>query len=162
MDADTVNIMPGRDSDSPEVVALIEEIYGEYGEVMFLEGADGDLVAIEETYRGHGGEFWVCRDGAGQLVGTVAVKLDAAAGEATLKRLYVHEDLRGTGLADRLFDTVVAWAAARGAARLVSWSDTRFTRAHAFYAKRGLAQIGQRDMTDGAMPYSEYGYAMDL
>ena len=162
MNASATNIMPGRDSDSREVIALIEEIYGEYGEVMFTEGADGDLLAIEETYRAHGGEFWVCRDGAGQLAATVAVKLDATAAEATLKRLYVREPLRGTGLAERLFDTVVAWAATRRATRLVSWSDTRFTRAHAFYARRGLAPIGTRDMTDGAMPYSEYGYAMDL
>ena len=162
MDSSAVNIMPGRDSDSREVIALIEAIYGEYGEVMFTEGADGDLLAIEATYRARGGEFWVCRDGGGRLAATVAVKLDPAAGEATLKRLYVHKTLRGTGLADRLFDTVVAWASTRGASRLVSWSDTRFTRAHAFYARRGLTRIATRHMTDGAEPYSEYGYAMDL
>lgn len=157
-----MNIMPGRDSDSPDVIALIDKVYREYGEVMFLEGADGDLLAIEQTYRAGGGEFWVCRDAGGNLIATVAVTLGADGTEADLKRLYVRKGNRGTGLADELFDTAVAWAASRGARRLVSWSDTRFERAHAFYARRGLSRFAVRDMTDGAMPYSEYGYAKDL
>ena len=157
-----MNITPGRDADSQDVIALIDAVYGEYGEVMFLEGADADLVAIERTYRHAGGEFWVCRDADGRLAGTVAVKLHADSAEAVLKRLYVRQEFRGTGLADELFDLVLAWSAARGVRRLVSWSDTRFVRAHAFYARRGLSRIGAREMTDGALPYSEYGYATDL
>ena len=162
MRPDAINITPGRDTDSQDVIALISSIYAEYGEVMFLQGADADLAAIERTYRHAGGEFWVCRDADGQLVGTVAVKFHSDSGEAVLKRLYVRKASRGTGLADELFDLVLAWSAARGAQRLVSWSDTRFTRAHAFYARRGMSRIGTRDMTDGALPYSEYGYAMTL
>lgn len=157
-----MTIAPATDSDSRDVIELIDEVYREYGEVMYLEGADADLAAIEETYRARGGEFWVCRAGDGELAGTMAVKIDDDTREAALKRMYVRKAFRGKGLAGRLFDTAVAWALARRATRLVSWSDTRFERAHAFYAKRGMTRIGVRHMTDGAMPYSEYGFAMDL
>ena len=66
--SDPTHITPACDADSRDVIALIESIYGEYGEVMFLGGADADLEAIERTYRQAGGEFWVCRDGGGRLV----------------------------------------------------------------------------------------------
>ena len=66
------------------------------------------------------------------------------------------------GLADALFAGAAAWAAGRGARRLVSWSDTRFERAHAFYARHGLSRFAVRQMTDGVVPYSEYGFAKDL
>jgi len=157
-----MTIAPAADSDSREIIALIDEIFREYGDVIFLEGADADLLAIEEIYRAGGGEFWVCRADDGELAGAAGVRVDNAHREATLDRLYVRKAFRGTALAGRLFDTAVAWALDRGARRLVSWSDTRFERAHAFYAKRGMAQTGVRHMTDGAMPYSEYGFAMDL
>jgi len=161
MTPETLTITLATDNDSRDVIAMIDEIYREYDDVIFLEGADADLLAITETYRGQGGEFWICRSAEGELAGTVAVKIDDA-GEATLKRMYVRKTFRGTGLAGRLFETVVAWARARGAGRLVSWSDTRFERAHAFYARLGMEQFGLRAMTDGAMPYSEYGLAMAI
>ena len=39
MDASAVNIMPGRDSDSREVIALIEEIYAEFDQRDMTDGA---------------------------------------------------------------------------------------------------------------------------
>jgi hypothetical protein len=39
------------------------------------------------------------------------------------------------------------------------WSDTRFTRAHAFFARHGFQRDGRvRSMDDGWLPYQEYFY----
>jgi putative acetyltransferase len=42
----------------------------------------------------------------------------------------------------------VGFAHARDARRLELWSDTRFTRAHAFYAKAGFARTGETRFLD--------------
>jgi hypothetical protein len=47
--------------------------------------------------------------------------------------------------------------------RLECWSDTRFTRAHAFFARGGFQGDGRvRRMHDGWMPYEEYFFFRDL
>ncbi len=47
--------------------------------------------------------------------------------------------------------------------RVEFWSDTRFTRTHAFFARFGLQRAGRiRTMHDGWMPYQEYCYYLDV
>lgn len=56
----------------------------------------------------------------------------------TLRSMWVAPELRGSGLAARLVDEVVAWARQDGARRLVLWSLLPAHRAHAFYARYGF------------------------
>ena len=54
--------------------------------------------------------------------------------------MYVAAGLRGSGLAHILADAVEAHARAAGGRVLRLWSDTRFSRAHRFYERRGFVR----------------------
>ena len=59
---------PANEADQPAIIELITNVYHEYGEQMCLDNADKDLLDIEASYRGKGGEFVVC-EMDGQIVG---------------------------------------------------------------------------------------------
>jgi GNAT superfamily N-acetyltransferase len=63
-------------------------------------------------------------------------------------KLYVAADQRRQGLARRLTALAEDWARGRGAAAIELWSDTRFTRSHAFYRAQGYTQDGERRLQD--------------
>lgn len=156
-----VNIRPARSTDASDIVALIDAVYREYGDAVFLDGADGDLLDIEGCYHGAGGAFVVLDDGA--LRGTHAVLPLPSPGVCTFRRLYLEPDLRGGDWGNRLMQWAIDWAIGRGFRRVEFWSDTRFSRAHRFFARHGFARDGRiRAMDDGAMPYREHFFFRDL
>ena len=65
-------IRPATPADVAPLIALIDRVYREYGDVIYLEGADGDLLDIDRFYRAQGGEF-VVLDDAGSVRGAHAV-----------------------------------------------------------------------------------------
>ena len=57
----------------------------------------------------------------------------------------------------------INWAIEKGFRRVEFWSDTRFERAHQFFARFGFQRDGrQRTMHDGHTPYKEYFFFLDL
>ena len=152
------------DADSPHLIDLIAGIYAEYGEVMHTTGADADLLSIEACYHNRGGAFILLEDEVGRIVASHATSPIAPdAGLLTFRRLYLDRSLRGQGIGKRLMDWAVGWSRDHGYQRVEFWSDTRFVHAHAFFERYGFTKTGKiRDMDDGALPYSEYFFAMDL
>lgn len=144
--------------DKDSIIQMIDTIYQEYGDVIYLQNADSDLLDIEKNYLLNG-DFWVETDKEdnNQVIGIIAVKRDAVSEQAAfLKRFYLMSQYRGSGLAKKMHDTVIEWCKQNQITKIHLWSDTRFTRAHIFYQKNGYEQKGTRDMNDGAMPYQEY------
>jgi putative acetyltransferase len=144
--------------DKDSIIQMIDTIYQEYGDAIYLENADSDLLNIEKNYLLNG-DFWVETDKEenNQVIGIIAVKRDAANEQtAFLKRFYLMSKYRGSGLAKKMHDTAIEWCKENQITKIHLWSDTRFTRAHIFYQKNGYEQQGLRDMNDGAMPYQEY------
>ncbi len=156
-----------RDEDALDVIELIAGVFGEYqGCVTDVDGEMPELRRLASYYAEHGGAGWTVLRGD-RVVGTVGYVLhDAPAGAAgplaELKKLYVHRTERGSGLAASLLDRVESAARAAGAATIELWSDTRFTRAHRFYDKRGYARGPMtRDLHD-ASHTTEYHFARAL
>ncbi len=148
----------GRDSDAEGFIALIARCWADYpGCVLDLQHEEQELFALDAYCAGHGGALWTA-EAAGVVVG-VAMILPAAAGAWQIKKLYVHPDLHGSGLAHRLLDTAEAHAMAAGASRLLLWSDTRFIRAHRFYEKRSWVRDGPIRVLDDLSRTLEFGYA---
>lgn len=146
-------IRPLEDDDALDVIELMAGVFGEYeGCVTDVDGEMPELRRLASYYAEHGGSGWVAvRDG--RVVGTVGYSLEPAGepGEVLgeVRKLYVHRTERGTGLAGALLDRAEAAARARGATRMQLWSDTRFTRAHRFYEKRGYVKgAATRDLHD--------------
>ena len=77
-------------------------------------------------------------------------------------KLYLARDRRGTGLAEALLRQAETHAVAAGAARLLLWSDTRFTRAHRFYEKHHYLRAGPIRALHDLSNSLEFGYAKPI
>ena len=157
-------VLSATNANQSQIVALIDTCYQEYGDTIVLEGDDSDLLDIERNYRGKLGEFIAIQDEDGSVVGTHAVvPLDLQSGLCTFRRLYLQNDLRGTGLGTSLMLWAIHWARDAGFKRVEFWSDTRFKRAHRFFEKLGFqTEFETRDMDDGIQPYSEFFFWLDI
>ncbi|QEG22170.1 GNAT family N-acetyltransferase [Mariniblastus fucicola] len=156
--------------DCDGIVELIDGVLREYGDRICTTpgGSEADLLDIEAGYRDKGGEFWVLEsivDGRAQIVGTHATRplSDRPLEVCTFKRLYLRRELRGTHWGHDLMQVTIDWTRSNGFGRIEFWSDTRFERAHRFFAKFGF--VGTEDvrhMTDSVVPYSERFFYLDL
>jgi GNAT superfamily N-acetyltransferase len=153
-------IRPGRDADADAYIALIGACWGEYpGVVVAVEAEVPEIRALATYMADHGGALWTAEvDGA--LVGMVATY--PADDGWTLSRLYVDARQRGTGLAQDLLHRAETHARGQGATRMVLWSDVLFTRAHAFYEKRGYVRRGGLRALQDLSNTIEAGFAKPL
>ncbi len=159
---DDIQFRDATVDDQPAIIELINGVYEEYGERMCLEGADADLLDLEGAYVKRGGAFIVAVQ-QGVIVGSHAtLPIDPQAGLLTFRRLYTAPATRGTGLGQQLMQWAFDWSVEHGFRRVEFWSDTRFTRAHAFFAKLGFEKGGTRRMADGYEPYEEYQFTREL
>ena len=151
-------IRAGLDSDANGFIALIGACWSQYpGIRMDVDGEMPELRALASYYAAAGGELWAAETD-GQLVGMVATRPhEGSCWE--ICRVYVHPSLHGTALGHRLLDHAEARAIASGATRLLLWSDTRFTRAHAFYEKRSYVRRGPIRVLDDISHSLEFAYA---
>ena len=144
-----------RNSDSKEIIRLINAIYEEYGDRVCLEDAEADLLDIEKNYFSKGGAFWIYRKN-GNLSGTVAARPGSEKTTVWLKRMYVIKEYRRSGIASEMLETYTQWAIREGYLKIALWSDTRFFSGHAFYEKHGFIRGPVREMFDSFVPYKEY------
>ena len=142
-------IRPVIDADAQDLFGLLSLCYAEYPGC-FVDPHDDlpDLISPGTSYAETEGAFWAVEDERGRVCACVAVDFPES-GTAELHRLYVRSDRRGEGLGSLLVRQAENHARARGADRIVLWSDTRFTTAHRLYRRLGYTQIdGQRRLTD--------------
>lgn len=137
-------IRPGTDADSAALIALISDVFGEYpGCILDVDGEMPELRRPATQIREAGGLFWVAERG-GELVGTVSCRPGAVPGMMELKRLYIRANQRRQGLARHLVALVEAAARDARCPVIELWSDSRFTAAHAFYARLGFRRGPER------------------
>lgn len=101
-----------------------------------------DLHDIAGWYRAGAGEFWVARDQAGQVVGTIGLR-DIGGGIGALRKMFVAKDWRGSerAVALTLVETLLAHARARGLATILLGTTEAFRAAHRFYEKCGFRRV---------------------
>ena len=156
------SIRPATREDGPQLVRLIDGVYREYGDEVDLEAYDWDLLNVEAAYRDVGGEFVVLEED-GWISGAHATQpIDRDAGIVTFRRLYLPPSYRGTGAGKALMDWAVGWSREHGYHRVEFWSDTRFARAHRFFARYGFVRAGIRHVEEGRLSFSEYHFSMDF
>jgi len=159
-----MNIRRATNNDSNEIISLITSIYNEYGEIMYTEGADRDLLDIRGNYHAKGGDFIVMVNEVDEIIGSHAtLPINTKDGVLTFRRLYLKKNYRGEGAGKKLMDWAVKWSIENQFNRVEFWSDVRFKRAHDFFEKYGFLKSGEiREMNDGALPYSEFFFYMML
>ncbi len=154
-------IREGRDSDSEEVIALIDGVFAEYpGCVLDVDLECPDLRAPATSVGNLGGRFWVAD--ADGVVATVSCAPVRGGQAMELKRLYVHADWRRRGLASTLCGLVEEEARCQGMPEIELWTDTRFLDAHRLYERLGyVRQPKTRDLHDLSNT-TEYHYIKRL
>lgn len=160
MEAPLPLLRRAADSDAQDLFGLLSLCFAEYPGCFVDPHEDlPDLVRPghwgerrAQDGRLLGGEFLVVEDEKGRVCACVAVDFPEIEADgspvAELHRLYVRPDCRGRGLAKRLTAHAEALARAIGARRMILWSDTRFTKAHALYASLGYVRGGTRPLGD--------------
>lgn len=160
-----LELRPLRDADGPEVIALVDEAYGEYpGCVMDLEGVDADLPRLASSLRDSGGTGWAVVDGT-QVVACVGLAPSRVDGRAAveLKRLYVGASHRRRGVARALVRRVEEAAVADHGVRIVElWSDTRFADAHRLYEALGYVRRPETRQLHDPSDTTEFHYVRQL
>jgi N-acetylglutamate synthase-like GNAT family acetyltransferase len=149
-------LRPTVPEDVPGILALISEVYTEYGCVLNAEEEERHLLEPGPYFRAHGGEFWVVEEN-GTIRATAAVMLDEDAGE--LKSLYVHSSLRRQGWGRKLTVLAIDYVRANGKQKMILWSDTRFLDAHRLYRSLGFREMGMRELHDSNNTV-EYGFEL--
>lgn len=107
------HIRPICEADNAQVEQVIRSCLVEFG--ANHEGtawADPDLGRFSFVYSTDGSRYWVAEDEAGKIVAEVGIgPLPGADGVCELQKMYCLPECRGTGLARRLMETALAYAA---------------------------------------------------
>lgn len=152
------DIRPARDSDGPGIADLLRSVFAEYGGCLYAADEFPELSAPARAYQARGGALWIA-ELHGRLIATTAIvpKYQPAVWE--ISKVYCHAAWRGQGTAAKLLDVAMSFAAARDGRHIILYSDTRFTRGHAFYAKHGFVQLPGTRVLHDVSSSLEYGFA---
>jgi ribosomal protein S18 acetylase RimI-like enzyme len=139
-----LNIAPAM---SPLDLADIRLLFGEYSslvaEALCFQNFDQELAALPGDYVPPGGALLIARDAdaANLAAGCVALRrIDTGTGE--MKRMFVRESYRGSGLGRKLAVAVIEEARKRRYARIVLDTLPKLAAAIALYRDLGFAETG--------------------
>lgn len=127
---------------TPRDIADVRTLFGEYAalvaEALCFQNFDAELAALPGEYAPPGGVLLIARD-AGAPAGCVALRrLDAGTGE--MKRMYVREAYRGSGLGRCLAVAVIEEARKRGYMRVLLDTLPKLAPAIALYRDLGFRE----------------------
>ncbi len=88
--------------------------------------------------------------------------LDTRPTDIELRRIYILQQMQGTGLGKALMARAFEDAAAIGRERILLGVYEHNYRAHGFYESQGFARIGERRFAVGAATYTDPVYARDV
>lgn len=154
-------LRPAEDSDAQDLFGLLSLCFADYPGCFVDPHDDLKDLRAPGAPRPNDGVLWVTEDGTGRICACVSVDFPER-GTAELHRLYVRPDRRGKGLGSSLVRAVERHARAKGAARMVFWSDTRFTDAHRLYERLGYRRTGRRRDLGDISRSSEYHFEKAL
>jgi ribosomal protein S18 acetylase RimI-like enzyme len=142
----TVGVYTDEELAPPEYVPELADVAGRAGRAQLL----------------------VARDGAGRIVGSVALVLAGDFGEVTrspdeaaFRMLAVDGSTRGGGIGEALVQTCLERARAAGKARMVLSTGPQMTAAHRLYERLGFRRLPERDWSPVAGVALRV-YALDL
>ena len=127
-------------TDLDEIRAMFREYSALVTEALCFQGFDEELAGLPGDYAPPPGALLIARDG-NTAAGCVALRrLDTRTGE--MKRMYVREAYRSTGLGRRLALAVIEEARSRGYARIMLDTLPKLTAAIALYRDLGFRETG--------------------
>jgi len=133
-----LTIVTAGAQDLGDVRVLFEEYSALVAEALCFQNFDAELGALPGAYAPPGGALLIARDGS-EAAGCVALRpLDAGTGE--MKRMYVRERHRGSGLGRRLALAIIEEAKQRKFKRMVLDTLPKLETAIALYRDLGFRE----------------------
>lgn len=120
-----------------DVAALFQAYADSLPIALDYQGFDDELAGLPGQYGASDGLLLIARDDAGDAIGCVGVR-PSVAGVVEMKRLYVTEGARGTGLGLALSRAAIDWAGQRGCRTVRLDTLEGMTRAIALYERLGF------------------------
>jgi GNAT superfamily N-acetyltransferase len=140
-------IRPFETPDTDSLAKMVVDMQrGEFGLDITLADQP-DLADVQRHYRNAGGEFWVAAYG-NEVVGSIGL-LASDSENVVMRKMFVHADQRGSGLAAALLATAMAWSEDNGFDVVTLGTTAAMTSAHRFYERCGLARIEPADLPAG-------------
>ncbi|MDO6432539.1 GNAT family N-acetyltransferase [Flavitalea sp. BT771] len=123
-----------------------------------------DLLDVESFYIAPGGNFWGAFS-EGQLVGTIAlIAIGHRAG--AIRKMFVRKEFRGkgSGIAQRLFETLVEYCGEHGISELYLGTVSVLQAAHRFYERNGFHRLEKKELPGyfPLMPADDIFYHLHL
>ena len=136
-----------RESDREELVTLLREYWAYLRVPLCFQGFEGEIANLPGEYAPPGGEMILARERAtGALVGCVALRPVAGTPDmCEMKRLYVREAARGSGLGRTLALAAMAAGRSLGYRRMFLDTLPSLTAAQTLYRSLGFRQTGSGD-----------------
>ena len=135
-----LKILPAAAQDLEDVRTLFGEYSRLVAEALCFQNFDQELEALPGLYAPPGGALLIARDGDA-AAGCVALRrLDSNSGE--MKRMYVRDAYRGSGLGRRLALAVIEEARKRKYSRVVLDTLPKLAPAIALYRDLGFRETG--------------------
>ncbi|PJJ84459.1 GNAT family N-acetyltransferase [Mucilaginibacter auburnensis] len=132
----TYTIRPIYNQYTEEVIDLIITIQQHEFNIPITVKDQPDLLDIEANYHAGGGNFWGAFEGE-ELVGTIAL-IDIGHNAGTIRKMFIKDGHRGTGLAQQLLDTLVAYSRQKNITQLYLGTSAVLKAAHRFYERNGF------------------------
>ncbi|HSP76844.1 MAG TPA: GNAT family N-acetyltransferase [Cryobacterium sp.] len=121
----------------PEITELLR-LSGDYAQSLYPPESNF-LLSVDELEQ-PGVSVYVARDATARALG-IAALVGGAGDAAELKRMFVHPDARGRGVAGRLLAGIETDAAARGIREIVLETGPESQAALAFYRGAGYREV---------------------
>lgn len=134
-----LEIVVAKEADLDEVRVLLREYEVWTGVDLCFQGFEREMAELPGDYVAPSGILLVARL-EGAIVGCVAARR-LADDVCEMKRLYVRDAARGTGLGLALVDRVLAWCRASGYRRVVLDTLPVMERAQRMYERLGFREI---------------------
>lgn len=134
-----LTIVTAGAQDLGDVRVLFEEYSALVAEALCFQNFDAELEALPGAYAPPGGALLIARGDGSEAAGCVALRpLDADTGE--MKRMYVRERYRGSGLGRRLALAIIEEAKQRKFKRMVLDTLPKLATAIALYRDLGFRE----------------------
>lgn len=133
---DNYTIQPIYNNYTNEIIELITHIQQKEFNIPITVRDQPDLLDIEANYHAGGGNFWGAFNGD-ELVGTIAL-INIGHNAGTIRKMFVKDGHRGTGLAQQLLETLIQDAAKKQMTDIYLGTSAVLKAAHRFYERNGF------------------------
>ena len=133
---DNYTIQPIFNNYTDQIVDLITHIQQKEFNIPITVRDQPDLLDIEANYHAGGGNFWGAFNGE-ELIGTIAL-INIGHNAGTIRKMFVKDGHRGTGIAQRLLDTLIQDAAKKQMKNIYLGTSAVLKAAHRFYERNGF------------------------